>query len=89
VPTIAEAGVPGYVFESTYILAAPGKTPAPVMAKLNALLQQALDDPETKAALEKLGLEPMKNTASQADQLVMVEFKRWEDIIKRLDIRQD
>jgi tripartite-type tricarboxylate transporter receptor subunit TctC len=88
-PTIAEAGVPGYVFESTYILAAPGKTPAPVMAKLNALLQQALDDPETKAALEKLGLEPMKNTASQADQLVMVEFKRWEDIIKRLDIRQD
>ena len=88
-PTIAEAGVPGYVFESTYIMAAPGKTPAPVMARLNALLQQALDDPETRIALEKLGLETMKNTTPQADQLVMTELKRWEDIIKRLDIRQD
>ena len=88
-PTIAEAGVPGYVFESTYILAAPGKIPAPVMARLNALLQQALDDAETRAALEKLGLETMKNTTSQADQLVMTELKRWEDIVKRLDLKQD
>ena len=88
-PTIAEAGVPGYVFESTYILAAPGKTPAPVMARLNALLQQALEDPETRSALEKLGLEPMKNTTAQADQLVLTEYKRWEDIVKRLDIKQD
>jgi tripartite-type tricarboxylate transporter receptor subunit TctC len=88
-PTIAEAGVPGYVFESTYILAAPGKIPAPVMARLNALLQQALDDPETRTALEKLGLETMKNTTSQADQLVMTELKRWEDIVKRLDLKQD
>jgi hypothetical protein len=31
----------------------------------------------------------MKNTTSQADQLVMTELKRWEDIVKRLDIRQD
>lgn len=88
-PTIAEAGVPGYVFESTYILAAPGKTPASVMSRLNTLLQQALEDPETRTALEKLGLETMKNTTTQADQLVMMELKRWEDIIKRLDIRQD
>lgn len=88
-PTIAEAGVPGYVFESTYVLAAPGKTPASVMSRLNTLLQQALEDAETRTALEKLGLETMKNTTAQADQLVMMELKRWEDIIKRLDIRQD
>ena len=59
------------------------------MARLNALLQQALEDPETRAALEKLGLEPMKNSTAQADQLVLTEYKRWEDIIKRLDIKQD
>jgi tripartite-type tricarboxylate transporter receptor subunit TctC len=70
-------------------LAAPGKTPAPVMARLNALLQQALEDPETRSALEKLGLEPMKNSTAQADQLVLTEYKRWEDIVKRLDIKQD
>jgi tripartite-type tricarboxylate transporter receptor subunit TctC len=86
-PTTAEAGVPGYVFESTYIMAAPVKTPAVVMARLNALLQQALDDPDTRTALEKLGLEPMKNTTAQADQLVVAELRRWEDIIRRLDLR--
>ena len=59
------------------------------MARLNALLQQALEDPETRAALEKLGLEPMKNSTAQADQLVLTEYKRWEDIVKRLDIKQD
>ena len=86
-PTVAEAGVPGYVFESTYIMAAPGKTPPAVMARLNTLLQQALDDPDTRTALEKLGLEPMKNTTTQADQLVVAELRRWEDIVRRLDLR--
>ena len=42
-----------------------------------------------RAALEKLGLEPMKNSTAQADQLVLTEYKRWEDIVKRLDIKQD
>ncbi|MEI6384916.1 MAG: tripartite tricarboxylate transporter substrate-binding protein [Betaproteobacteria bacterium] len=88
-PTIAEAGLPGYLFESTYVMVAPGKTPAPVMARLNALLQQALDDPETRTALEKLGLETVKNSAPQADHLVIAEIKRWEDIIKRLDLKVD
>jgi tripartite-type tricarboxylate transporter receptor subunit TctC len=85
-PTIAEAGVPKYVFESTYILVAPGKTPAPVMARLNQLLQQALDDPETRTALDKLGLEVMKNSAAEADRMVQVELDRWGGIIKRLNL---
>jgi tripartite-type tricarboxylate transporter receptor subunit TctC len=85
-PTIAEAGVPGYVFESTYIMVAPGKTPAPVMQKLNALLQQALVDPETIASLGKLGLDPIKNTPAEADKLVKEEVDRWTGIIKRLNL---
>jgi len=84
-PTIAEAGVPGYVFESTYILAVPAKTPAHVVNRLHAWLQQALDDPETRAALEQLGVEPMKNSSAQADQLVQAELWRWQDILRKLD----
>ncbi|MEN9775163.1 MAG: hypothetical protein RL322_2233 [Pseudomonadota bacterium] len=88
-PTIAEAGVPGFVFESTYIMVAPGKTPAPVMQKLNALLQQALSDPDTVASLGKLGLEVMKNSNAQADQLVKAEIDRWSGIIKQLNLKLD
>jgi tripartite-type tricarboxylate transporter receptor subunit TctC len=86
-PTVAEAGVPGYVFESTYIMAVPAKTPAAVITKLNALLQQALEDPETRLALEKLGLDPIKNTGAQADQLVQAELHRWEDIVRKLELK--
>jgi tripartite-type tricarboxylate transporter receptor subunit TctC len=86
-PTTAEAGVPGYVFESTYIMAVPAKTPVPVMARLHTWLQHALDDPETRTALDKLGLEPIKNTPEQADQLVLAEIKRWDPIIKRLELK--
>ena len=86
-PTVAEAGVTGYVFESTYIMAAPAKTPAAVVTKLNALLQQALEDPETRLALEKLGLDPIKNTGAQADQMVQAELHRWEDIVRKLELK--
>lgn len=86
-PTVAEAGVPGYVFESTYILVAPGKTPPAVMVRLNDMLQRALDDPETVTALDKIGLETMKNTPAQADQMVQAEFQRWSGIISRLNLK--
>jgi tripartite-type tricarboxylate transporter receptor subunit TctC len=86
-PTIAESGVPGYVFESTYILVAPGKTPAPIVRRLNELLQRSLDDPDTISALDKLGLETMKNTPAQADQLVQAELQRWSGIIGRLNLK--
>jgi tripartite-type tricarboxylate transporter receptor subunit TctC len=87
IPTVAESGVPGYVFESTYILVAPGKTPPALMTRLNQMLQRALEDPETVSALDKLGLETMKNTPAQADQLVQAELDRWSGIIKRLNLR--
>ncbi|MFM8554571.1 MAG: Bug family tripartite tricarboxylate transporter substrate binding protein [Betaproteobacteria bacterium] len=86
-PTIAESGVPGYVFESTYILVAPGKTPAPVIRRLNELLQRSLDDPDTISALDKLGLETMKNSPAQADQLVQAVLQRWSGIIGRLNLK--
>jgi tripartite-type tricarboxylate transporter receptor subunit TctC len=87
IPTVAESGVPGYVFESTYILVAPGKTPPALMTRLNQMLQRALEDPETVSALDKLGLETMKNTPAQADQLVQAELDRWSGIIKRLNLK--
>jgi tripartite-type tricarboxylate transporter receptor subunit TctC len=68
-------------------MAVPAKTPVPVMARLHTWLQHALDDPETRTALDKLGLEPIKNTPEQADQLVLAEIKRWDPIIKRLELK--
>lgn len=61
--------------------------PVHMMARLHVRLQQALDDPETRTALEKLGLEPMKNSPEQADQLVLAESRRWNPIIKRLELK--
>jgi tripartite-type tricarboxylate transporter receptor subunit TctC len=66
---------------------APGKTPPAIMRRLNDLLQRSLDDPDTINALDKLGLETMKNTPAQADQLVQAELQRWSGIISRLNLK--
>lgn len=58
-PTFAEAGVPGVVVEGWWAVFAPARTPAPVVARCNALLNAALKDDATTAELRRQGLETM------------------------------
>ena len=86
-PTMAEAGVPEYSFESSYVMLAPAKTPPETVARLNALLQQALAAPETQKAMKGLGLETVLNTTAQADQYVSDLQKRWDAVLKKIEIK--
>src|SRR5690606_21337813 len=61
-PTIAEAGVPGYEAYSWSALVAPKGTPAAIVKKLNADLTEALQDPEVGPAMAAAGAEPMPGT---------------------------
>ena len=58
IPTVAESGLPGYVADNWYGIFAPADTPAPVIARLNAELVKALNDPEVKARLIAAGQDP-------------------------------
>jgi len=66
VPTIAEAGVPNYAFDTWFILFAPAGTPKPVIDKLNAALRNVLEQPAITQRMAKDGFKPIPSTAAEA-----------------------
>jgi tripartite-type tricarboxylate transporter receptor subunit TctC len=82
VPTMAEAGLPGFEISAWYVLFAPANTPKDVMQRLNAEANKALNDPELRATLGAQGVELTGGTAAEADAFVYAEIDRWGKIIK-------
>ena len=81
-PTIAEAGVPGYVSDTWYGILAPAKTPKDVIAKLHAAAVKALKSPEVADRLMKLGAEPVGNTPDDFLKMLASEQKTWTRVVK-------
>jgi tripartite-type tricarboxylate transporter receptor subunit TctC len=81
VPTVAEAGYPDA--ENTFWVAmlAPAKTPRDIVAKLNAEVNRALQTPEMKDRLAKLGTEPLAMTPEQFDKFVAQEYRELGDVM--------
>jgi tripartite-type tricarboxylate transporter receptor subunit TctC len=82
IPTIAEAGVPGYVSETWYGILAPAKTPKDIVAKLHAAAVKALNSPEVRDRLTKLGAEPVGNTPADFGKMLASEQKVWAKVVK-------
>jgi len=82
VPTVAEAGVPGY--ESTIWLGimAPAGTPKPVVDKLNAAINAMMKQPELRAAWDKQGAVPMSMTPEQFGELLRKDIEKWATVVK-------
>jgi tripartite-type tricarboxylate transporter receptor subunit TctC len=87
VPTIAEAGVPGYEFEAWYALFAPAKTPRAITAKINADVNRALEQPDTRQKLAGGGLEPLGGTEEAFAKYFKAEVVRWAKIVKDAGIK--
>ena len=86
VPTIAEAGVPNYAFETWFIVFAPAGTPGPVIDKLNAALNQALGSAALKERMTKEGFDPTPSTPAQARARLEKEMPQWAQLIKERGI---
>lgn len=79
-PTISEAGVPGYVVVGWYGIAAPAKTPGAVIARLNGEINRAL--PELKGRYEAIGLEIAGGSADEFGAFLKSERERWARVVK-------
>jgi tripartite-type tricarboxylate transporter receptor subunit TctC len=88
VPTLREAGISGSVASSWNALAAPARTPAPVIARLNREVQTALASAEVKARLAELGVDAQPSTPEALGQLLASEIRRWGDVITRAKIER-
>lgn len=87
VPTIAEAGVPGYEASAWYGLFAPAGTPPAVIAKLNAEMVDALNDPELRKRLQTLGAEPAGSSPEELAKMVRSEYEKWGRVVREAGIR--
>ncbi len=85
-PTIAEAGVPGYESSSWYGYVVAAKTPQPIIARLNREIVQIINRPDSGEALLKVGLEPYTSTPEGFGAYVKSEVAKWGRIIQELGI---
>ena len=81
VPTAQESGVKGFVASSWNALAAPSKTPASVIARLNQEINAAVNNPEVAKKLRELNVQAQASTPEQTAKLLQSEIKRWGDVI--------
>jgi tripartite-type tricarboxylate transporter receptor subunit TctC len=87
VPTVAEAGLPGYDSTGWFGVVAPADTPAPVVARLNAEINAALNDEQVKTAMRNLGVEPAPGTSKAFDDYIRAETRKWAKVIKAANIK--
>ncbi|MGH8677230.1 MAG: Bug family tripartite tricarboxylate transporter substrate binding protein, partial [Burkholderiales bacterium] len=86
VPTMEEAGVPGFVVSSGFSLVGPAGIPRPVAEKLNDALAKSLRDPGNRKALSGQGAEPIGNTIEEHAAIIRSEIEKWRKVIKEAGI---
>lgn len=85
-PTINEAGVPGYEFVSWYGVLAPAGTPKPVVAKLNKTLNDSMRLPDVTERAHSEDMDVIDRTPAQFDEVRRAMIVKWEKIIKQTGI---
>ncbi len=87
IQTFIEAGLPNFVLNSWVGILAPAKTPAPVIQKLNATLNDVLSDAEVKKRLDVLGVTAAPGTPSAFSDQIKTDLARYADVVKAAQIK--
>jgi tripartite-type tricarboxylate transporter receptor subunit TctC len=89
VPTIAEAGVPGYEMDSWLGVLAPAGTPRPLIDKINGELNRALAVPQVKEKLAAQGLDVVGGTPEEFRRVINADYEKWSRVVKAANIKPD
>lgn len=89
VPTMAEAGLPGYDSTGWFGLVAPAGTPDAIVSRLNTELNAALSDPQIQVAMRNLGVEPSPGTPAAFGAYIASETTKWAKVIQAARIKLD
>jgi tripartite-type tricarboxylate transporter receptor subunit TctC len=82
VPTMHEAGITGYEANAWIAIVAPAKTPAAIVARLNAAFNDILSSDETKAHFERLGWQRLNTTPQELSEHIKSEIVRWGKVMQ-------
>jgi tripartite-type tricarboxylate transporter receptor subunit TctC len=80
-PTVAEAGLPGFEAVLWLAMVAPAGVPQPIVARLNRALNEVLDQREAKTALTAQGMDPEPDTADALRARIASDIERWRSIV--------
>jgi tripartite-type tricarboxylate transporter receptor subunit TctC len=89
IPTMIEAGVPGFVSDTWNALSAPPKTPAPIVNRLNQAVNEIISTPEIRKQFEALNLLPAGGSPADMAKFVSDETRRWTEVIRRAGIQPE
>ena len=81
VPTVAEFGLPGFDVDLWIGIYAPAGVPPAILARLNSELKKAMEHPEMKAAMAKIGIEPRGTSIEETAAITKSEFEKWKKVI--------
>ena len=89
IPTVAEAGVPGYEHTLWNAMFAPVKTPAAVVSKISEDLARVVRLPDVQERFNTLGIEPVGSSPQQFDRFFRAEVEKWAKVVKATGIQAD
>jgi tripartite-type tricarboxylate transporter receptor subunit TctC len=89
VPTLEEAGIPGFEVISWTGVAGPANLPKPVVDRLNAEVRKALAAPDVKSKLEAMGGDPRPTTPDEMKTLVARQYATWQKLAKEANLSID
>ena len=89
VPTMIEAGVPGYEVTAWSGIIAPAGLPRPILDKLNAAVNRTIVEPKTKERLEQMGSEGGGGTPEEFGTLIRKDSAKWAEVIRKSGAKID
>ena len=89
IPTAAEAGLSGFVSTTWFAAAAPPKTSDAIVQAVARAVIEALQLPDVREKFQKIGIEPVGNTAAEMAAFVKTEAERWREVIVKNGVTLD
>jgi len=87
VPTVAEAGVPGYEYSNWYGFVVPARTPPEVIQILNREIARALNAPDVRETLTAAGMDPAPSTPEELDRFMVQDSDKWAKVVRTANIK--
>jgi tripartite-type tricarboxylate transporter receptor subunit TctC len=88
-PTIAEAGLPGYSARGWFSVVARAGTPRPIVDKINAVLMDYLKRPDTSDKMQALAIDPLTSTPDELAAFIPAEITKWAQVVKDAGIEPE
>lgn len=89
VPTVSEAGVPGYVEGNWQAVLVPAKTPRAIINRLNQDLVRVIKTPEITAQIRQVGADVIASSSEDTAALIRTDLKKYAEVIRKLDIKPE